>query len=362
MLACGSFKRRLFSPPRCWYLAAAVLWFCCAAHSYGHTWPLAVEQGISLLRIGTGSLHGTYFAFGDLLGRQFTRLSLQCEPGGHGCGKTKVFVVAQLSSGSFNNIEALVEKRIEAALIQSDIAHSAYSGLLKPADDRWRCLRSIANLYPESVHLVVRRDSGIESVQGLRKRRVALDEPGSGTLFTAQWILAEAGLQEADLKPVYIKPEFAAKQLRENKLDAFFAVMGYPSKVIAELAAQQAIRLINIPGKSFEQSHADGYFISHTVPADTYAGVAETQTVAVSAQLFVHADLDADLVYWLTQVLWSDEIGRLLSARHRLSHVRLEQALGGLALPLHKGAERYYREKGVLKEPAKTALPGCRGQ
>ena len=111
-------------------------------------------------------------------------------------------------------------------------------------------LRLIANLYPESVHIVARKGAGIKTVADLKGKRVALDEPGSGTLINARTILAAYGIKESDIKPEYIKPNQAGDKLKDGSIDAFFFTGGSPAGAIAELASSGAgIELIAIDGR-----------------------------------------------------------------------------------------------------------------
>ena len=147
-------------------------------------------------------------------------------------------------------------------------------------------LRLIANLYPESIHLVVKKGSGIKTVADLKGKRVALDEPGSGTLINARLVLAAYGVKESDIKPEYIKPNQAGDKLKDGSLDAFFFVGGAPAGAIAELASSgTGIELVPIDGPQAEAlREASPWFAVDTIAADTYKDVAAVQTLAVGAQ------------------------------------------------------------------------------
>ena len=169
-------------------------------------------------------------------------------------------------------------------------------------------LRLIANLYPESVHIVVRKGSGIKTVFDLKGKRVALDEPGSGTLVDARLILAAYGVKEADIKPEYIKPNQAGDKMKDGALDAFFFVGGAPAGAIAELASAGAgIELMPIDGPQAEGLRkASPFFAVDHIPADTYKGVPAVQTLAVGAQWVTSDKADANTVYEITKALFSD--------------------------------------------------------
>jgi hypothetical protein len=236
---------------------------------------------------------------------------------------------------------------------QADVASWAYT-----ATGVWQGrppvagLRLIANLYPESVHIVTRKGSGIKSVADLKGKRVALDEPGSGTLINARTILAAYGLKDADLKPEYIKPNQAGDKMKDGALDAFFFTGGSPAGAIAELAASGAgIELVAIDGPQADALRkTSGFFAPDTIPADTYKGVAAVKTLAVGAQWVTSDKADANLVYEIVKKLYSAEGQKMLGAGHaKGKYITKENAVLGAGIPFHPGAERFYKEAGLLK-------------
>ncbi|MCP4328656.1 MAG: TAXI family TRAP transporter solute-binding subunit [Alphaproteobacteria bacterium] len=313
----------------------------------------AAAQQLSFFRIGTGSTGGTYFPIGGLLASLISNPpgSRSCDKGGS-CGVPGLIAVAQSTEGSVDNINGIAAGEIDSGLSQADVAYWAYTGTGVYA---WRGpyekLRLIANLYPESVQVVVRRDSGIASVADLRGKRVALGAPESGTLVDAQIILKTFGIEEFDLKPFYLLPGPAGDLLRDGGLDAFFLVAGVPTNAISILSEEIEIDLLSVEGEQAAQLIEDyPFFAFNLIPAETYAGTAEVRTLAVGAQWVLSADIDEDIVYGMTRALWHDNSRRLLSSGHpKGEHIRTESALDGAAIPLHPGAERYYREAGLIE-------------
>lgn len=329
-----------------WIIAAGVAFLANDHVPAARAQSAPASTHLQLFRIGTGGVQGTYFPIGNLIAASLSEGTTACEAS-TSCGIPGLLAVAQLSNGSVSNVEAISAGVLEAGLVQADVAHWAYSGTgVFSGKDRHANLRAVANLYQESVHIVVDRQSGISHIRDLKGRRVSLDEPGSGTLVDARIVLEAAGLSEKDLRPVYIKPQFAAEKLRGNGIDAFFIVAGYPTRSIAELAERGEARLVPV-----EQSMAKAIqkkyplLTPSTIPANAYAGIAETETVSVSAQLLVNAALSDDLAYKITRALWSERTGNVLGKGHpKGREIRLESALDGIAVPLHPGAERFYRQ------------------
>jgi TRAP transporter TAXI family solute receptor len=305
-----------------------------------------------IVRIGTGGAAGTYFPIGRLIAEAISgpaTLAPCADPAA--CGISGCAAVAQLSNGSVANAEGIEAGDLEAALVQSDVATWAHGGTgVFAGRPAMQALRFAANLYPESLHLVVRKEAGIRHVRELRGRRVSLDEPGSGTLLNARAVLAGYGLGEADLRPEYVKPDIAGERLRADRLDAFFIVAGWPTRAVADILASGDAALLPIGGPEPAAIHQRNPFLSPgTIPASAYAGMPETATLEVGAQLIVAASLPEGLVHALLAALWSPRATALLREGHaRGSHILRERALQGRAIPFHPGAERWYRDAALL--------------
>lgn len=310
-------------------------------------------QEFQLFRIGTGGIGGTYYPIGGLIAQAISNPpgARPCDQGGS-CGVPGLVAVAQSANGSVANIDAIARGSLESGFAQSDVAFWAYSGTGIYSDqDPVTSLRAIANLYLESIHLVARKDAGITSIIDLKGKRVSLDEPGSGTLIDARLILGAYGLSERDLVPRYIKPSPAAAMIDTGELDAFFIVAGYPITSVAKLASGVGAELVPITGLERETLITQhDFFARDVIPEGTYPGVGETETLSVGAQWLVGANVSADLVYEITKALWNEASRKLFETGHpKAKAITLDTALEGVSIPLHPGAERYYREVGMVK-------------
>ena len=323
---------------------AILLWFYCTVAT-----PSVELEEYTLFRIGSGSLGGTYFPVANLIASVLSG-NADCQDN-ETCGVPDLLAVAQIANGSVANVLDLAEGVLEAGLAQADVAYAAYSGSgVFTANGPYPDLRAIANLYPETIHLVVSAASDIYTVEDLAGKRVSLAELGSGSMLGARHVLNAYGLQEDQLQAFYLKPELSAVAMREQRLDAFFVIVGHPAVAIADLAEKYSIRLIPIDGlKAQALKEEEPYFFSATIPADVYRGVEKTLTLAVGAQLLVSAQLDEELVYRVTRALWDSYTYKILTEGHPTGReIRLQRALEGVAIPLHPGAERFYREVGLL--------------
>lgn len=323
---------------------------CCAALI--GTVSAAAAQEIHFFSIGTGGTGATYYPLGGTIATAISNPpgSRPCDEGGS-CGVPGLIAVAQSSRGSVDNIEGLRSGRFQSAFVQSDIAYAAYSATGQFAgQEPFEELRAIAALYPEHIQIVARDDSGIKSVEELRGKRVSLDERGSGSYVNATQILHAFGLGEGDLDARFFKAAPAADAIIAGDLDAFFITSGYPTNAIIELASRFPIALVPIEGAAASDVLRNFDFYSKdTIPTGVYPGVAETNTLAVGAQWVTTSDVADDLIYEITKTLWLPQTQRLLEVGHaKGTMVTLDTAFEGIAIPLHQGAQRYYKEEGLL--------------
>lgn len=319
---------------------------------------LALAQEITFLRIGTGDTAGSYFPIGGMIANAISNPpgSLDCRLGGS-CGVPGLIATAVATKGSVSNAAAVASGKLDLALIQADVAYNAYAGKGVFAGKAMPNLNAIANLFPETLQIVVRRDAGLTTVADLKGKRVSLGPEGSGSLTTARLVLAAAGLDEGALHAVYEEVGPSADLLEAGELDAFFVVGGAPISAVQHLAEQVPIKLLSVMGhiaSSIRKAHpALG---TDVIPAETYPGVGAVVTVKVGAQLIVAAEADADLVYGITRALWHPSTQKLLAmGPPNGRQIQLHRALDGIAIPLHPGAARYYREVGF--NPPSAASP-----
>lgn len=314
----------------------------------------AWAQDTRFFRLGTGPVDGAYFPIGGLIANAISKPpgSRDCEKGGS-CGVPGLVAVAQSTSGSVANVEALYKKRLDAAIVQADIAYWAYNGTGAFAGKgAYTNLRGIAVLYPDTVHVAVRKGVKVRNVADLKGKRVALGEPGSGTLVTARTILRAHNLKDSDLKAHYLKPGASADQMAAGELDAMFVVDGAPSAIIADLATRTAVELLAFPAAEAERLRkASPFFIKGELDARTYAGQdAALPVMQVGVVLLAGSEVPEALVYGITKALWHESTLKLLAGGHPNGKlIKPEKAIEGLAIQLHAGAASYYFDAGLIK-------------
>ena len=316
-------------------------------------------QGLQVFRIGTGGKTGVYYPIGKLIAEGVT-----CQFPGNGSSSSReksndrsFIAVAQNSAGSVENASAVLCGETEAGMVQADVAFQAYTSS-GPFDGNPESgeIRAIASLYPENFQIVVRKDAGIQKIEDLKGKRISLDEQGSGTLSVMRIVLSACRMSEQDLMPVYLKPVFTKDKMISGELQGFVMMAGLPMEAVLNLIPT-GISLISVPETvAWKINSLYPHLFPGVIPANIYPGVPETQTVQVYAILAVCSHTDPDLIYKITAALWSDPVRSLLQKGHpQAREITLKKALTGLTIPLHKGAERFYRKMGMLNQG--TSLP-----
>lgn len=313
----------------------------------------AQAQEIRFFRIGTGATGETHFPLGGLIANAISNPpgSRECAKGGS-CGVPGLIAVAVSTHGAVANIQALGEGRLDAALAQADIAYWAFHGTgIYKGKGAVENLRAIAMLYPDSIHLVARRDAGISGIKDLKGKRVSLGEKGSGTLVEASIILEAHGVKAAQLKPFHLRSGAAADALAAGEIDAFFVTDAGPVPAVADLARKLEIDLVPIEGPQAEKLRATyPFFLPGSIAAGTYRGQeTAVATLNVGVVLLVRAEVDAELVYGITRALWHPSTQKLLTQGHpRGNLIRLEAATERMGIQLHAGAASYYFDAGLV--------------
>jgi hypothetical protein len=314
----------------------------------------AGAQELRFLRIGTGATGGTYFPVGVLIANAISSPpgSLPCDRGGS-CGVPGVVAAAVATQGSVANAAAVAAGKFDLGLCQADVLHAAYSGAGVFAGRPLDNLRTIASLFPEQLHVVVRKDAKIASIDFLRRRRMNLGDRDSGTLVVAGLVAAAYGVAIADMQASYEGLDRATDLLIDGKIDGYFMVGGMPLPAVARAAQAVAVDLLAVAGARAQALIKRHPFLTTArIPAGTYQDVGEIDTLAVTAQLIVSAEMGDELAYELTRALWNPRNRPILDGGHpKGGLIRPETATRGLAAPLHPGAARYYAEAPGAGDP-----------
>ncbi|MBU1696210.1 MAG: TAXI family TRAP transporter solute-binding subunit, partial [Proteobacteria bacterium] len=204
---------------------------------------------------------------------------------------------------------------------------------------------AIASLYPEKFQIVTRRDAKVQSVNDLRGKHISIDEIGSGTLAVLRIVLETHGLNEKDLKPVYLKPVFTQDKIVSGELQGFVMMAGVPMEAVTQLLST-GISLVPIAPNMASLIEAKyPYLVPGKISAGIYPGIPDTPTIQVHALMVVNKTMDEELVYKITAALWSEQTLSMLKAGHlQGKSITPDTALAGISIPLHPGAKKYYQK------------------
>ena len=296
----------------------------------------------------TGGTTGVYYAFGGEIAALLTAKIDGLE------------VTAQASGGSKANILAITQGEAELGWTQNDVMSYAYQGTEDFNNQKVETFSAIAAVYPEVVHLVIAKDSGITCVEDLKGKNVGIGAVGSGVYFNAIQILEIAGLSLNDITPHYLSFAESADSFQNRQVEAFFAVSGFPNASIVDVALKRPVSLLTFEGAQLEELQSKyPYYVTDVIPAGTYNGLdADVAVPAISAVLVASNSLSEELVYNITKTLFEckDEL-----TNAKKSYISAENAILGVPTSesdisagvtggtFHPGAVKYYKEIGVMK-------------
>lgn len=316
---------------------------------------LASAQAPQFFRIGTGGAGGTYFPIGGIIATGISNPpgSRPCDKGG-ACGVPGLVAIVQASDGSVGNINAVNSGQMESGIAQSDVTHWAYTGTgLFEGKPKVESLRVIANLFPEHIQVFTKGTGGVTQIEQLKGKKVNFGPPASGTLVGARLFFDVYGLKEkVDVQPEYLNPQPAADRIRDGQLDAAFLIAGTPTAALVELASTVGMSVLPVEGAMREKVlKAIPFWSETTIPAGTYKGIdKDVPTVAVGAWWVTNNKQSDDLVYKITEALWNKNTRELLDNGHaKGKSIVRDNAVKGVSVPFHPGAEKFYREAGLLK-------------
>lgn len=293
----------------------------------------AVSAQQKFIAIGTGGTAGTYYPLGGAMAEIWNK------------NIARMNATAQSTGASAANINLLKDGKVDVVIIQNDVGFYALNGVELFKDKPFKDLRGMACLYNETVQLVALESSGIKTVYDLKGKKVSVGAAGSGVEANARQILEAAGLSYADIKVQYLSFAESASNLKDGNIDAAFTTGGFPIAAISDLAISKKTVLVPVDKELLKKLMDKWSFYAPTVvPAGTYKGVdADVPSVAVKSMLAVSAKIDATMVYEMLKTMF-DNGPRLVAAHAQGANIKLATALEGMSLPLHPGAEKFYKE------------------
>jgi len=303
---------------------------------------LAQAQERIFFGIATGGTGGTYYPLGGMLAQV---LSNNATVGGK-----KLAATAETGNASVANAKLLGRGEIESAFVAADILDAAYRGVNQFKDGALTRLRALGAPYPETVQLVVRADSGVTKFADLAGKSISSGSPGSGQWQLLGDLLEVHGMKREDVKEDFSSFAQSVDKIKDGNLVASLITAGVPTASVVDLANATAIRIVPLVGPEIDElKKRQPYYASVTLAADTYKGQSEpVETLAVMAIWATHAAVPEEIAYAVTKAAY-ENTETLAKVHVQGKNIRLETALRSVSIPLHPGAERYFREKGLLE-------------
>ena len=308
--------------------------FAAAAAITASTAVLAAPTFINVL---TGGTSGVYYPIGVALSQLYSN--------GIEGSKTSV----QATKASVENLNLLQAGRGELAFALGDSVSDAWNGVEDAGfKTPLKKIRAIAGTYPNYIQIVANAESGIKTLEDLKGKRISVGAPKSGTELNARAIFEAAGLSYQDMGKVEFLPYAESVELIKNRqLDATLQSSGLGMAAIRDLASTMKISFVAIPAEVTAKIDNAAYEAA-TIPAGTYDGQdADVPTVAINNILVTHEGVSDEVAYQMTKLMF-DNLGRLGTAHSAAKDIKLETATQNLPIPLHPGAERFYKEAGAL--------------
>nr|WP_235801840.1 TAXI family TRAP transporter solute-binding subunit [Ureibacillus manganicus] len=284
-----------------------------------------------LVTIGTGGASGPYNILGTTLADIYsTDFGINSR--------------TQTTGASVENINLLEQGKIEIAFVMSDALSQALAGEVS-FKEPIKNVSQIATLYPNVVQIIAKKDSGIETIEDLIGKRVAVGDQNSGVEVNARTLLAGHGITYDQLKVDYLGYAEAADGLNAGTIDAAFLTSGLPNASVLELSETLGITLVSIdPANVDDIAKEHPYFISYEVPAGTYGNDQPIKTAAVPNSLVVRTDMSENDVYLLTKKFYESQ-EKLVNSHQAANEIPALDAQSGFIAPVHPGAQKYFDEQ-----------------
>jgi TRAP transporter TAXI family solute receptor len=260
-------------------------------------------------------------------------------------------VKAQSSAGSVENLRKVDRGKADFGVVYSGHVYLGRNGLLKHDSKKYENVLAVAYLYGAPAQLVTRKGSGIKSVKDLVGKKVGVGNAGSGAYANCELFFTHMGVWDK-IEQNALGYNDAAAAFGNNQLDAFWLFTAFPSGAVIMAAQSNDIDLVNV-GQDAEESgfyEQFPYFSRLSVPAGTYRGVdRDTPSFQDSTLWVVNANVPDQVVYDLLSMIYTDEgLAHMRSQKKTFKEMKVEDGVKGIVTPMHPGAVRFWKEKGVL--------------
>ncbi|HKK56854.1 TAXI family TRAP transporter solute-binding subunit [Marinobacter sp.] len=303
--------------------------------------PAIAQDKEKFITIGTGGQTGVYYVVGQSICRLVNRLddaNIKCN--------------APSTGGSVANINGIKSGELDMGVAQSDVQYQAYNGTGNFEDNPYPELRAVFRVHGEPLTLLARADSGIETLDDLKGKRVNIGNPGSGQRNTMQVVMdAKGWTTDTFSLASQLDAAEQASALSDNNIDAMVYVVGHPNGSIQEATTTVDARLIPLNDEDIEGIVNEyPYYSNSVIPGGLYKGNPDdVETFGVAATFVTTAEADDEVIYQTVKAVF-DNFNRFKQLHPAFENlVAEEMATQGLSAPLHEGAARYYREQGWIE-------------
>lgn len=289
------------------------------------------------ISIATGGMGGVYFPMGGGIASIISKYVPNVE------------AAAEVTAASVDNCKLVAGGKSDLGIVMGDVAFDAFNG-----NDKFKeklPLRNMAVLYPNLMHVATLEGKGIRSVAEMKGKTVSTGAPGSGTEVMALRILEASGINyEKDIKRDRLGASESAGALKDGKIDAYFWTGGVPTASVLDLAASPGVKLSLVPHADTIGKMAEKYgpvYYASTIPLGVYSGVeTDVPVAAVGNILIVNEKTDEKLVYDIMVAMF-EHTPELVAIHKEAESISLKAAAIGSPIPYHKGAQKFFKEKGI---------------
>ncbi len=298
------------------------------------------NDGTLEINFGTGTTTGVYYPLGASLAKIWNS------------EVSDIKVSSQATDASIQNLNLMMDGQLNMGFTTMGILYDAYNGEGAFEDRAYKDVRVIAALYPNVAQVIKRGGAKAESINDLTGKGFGPGAPGSSTKELSEQILSAYNMDFDDVKAQYVGFTEVTDLMRNKQLDAAMIEAGIPTSAIVEIMSTADGQLMSIEDEQIKQITTEHPWLNkHVIPANTYEGQeSDVTTVSEENLIVVPKDMPEEKVYELTKAIW-ENLDSIQSSISATKNMKLETATEGLAgIPLHPGSEKYYEEKGVLKE------------
>jgi hypothetical protein len=288
------------------------------------------------ISVATGGMGGVYFVMGGGVA------SLVTKYGG-------AEAAAEVTAASVDNCKLVAAKKADVAFVMGDTGYDAFKGV---GNFKGRALpmRTLSVLYPNLMHVVTLEGKGMKKVADLKGKRVSTGAPGSGTEVKALRVLEAAGINhEKDIKKDRLGASESAGALKDGKIDAYFWDGGVPTSSVLDLAASPGVKMLLIAHDDLIPKMVEKYgpvYYKSMIPKGVYTGISyDTPVAAVGNLLMCHQEMDETLAYNVLKAIF-DHLPELVAIHKEATNITLKDGSANKAVPYHKGAQKFFKEKG----------------